>query len=191
VLNGLKKHRFTEISVDFVWMPEVYLHDTVLRDTFFSVSLPILFASVWLSFLEKYRGGVKVHHGYEYIAFVMRECNGAPLLVETMQQILDLNNERLIATMLAASSPALYIFLSQEMRRVYGRKQGLICSDAPRWQNVDTPLWQRPEDDLKTGIYVDFVTKQLWLIGTSKDPEICAHARVMICSHDDRKKAEQ
>jgi hypothetical protein len=40
------------------------------------------FACVWFKFLEKYRGSVEVRHGYEYIAFVMRECNGAPLLVK-------------------------------------------------------------------------------------------------------------
>jgi hypothetical protein len=96
-------------------------------------------------------------------------------------QILDWNNEKLTATMLAASSPAFYIFLSQEMQRVYGQEQGLICSDAPRWQNVDTPFWQQPEDNLKIGAYVDFVTKQLWTIGTSEVP--------MICSHDEGKKS--
>jgi hypothetical protein len=41
-LTELKKHRFVEISVDFVWMPCSYLYDTVLTKSFFSTTLPIL-----------------------------------------------------------------------------------------------------------------------------------------------------
>jgi hypothetical protein len=42
VIKELKAHIFTEITVDFVWMPATYLYDTVLTKTFFSRTLHIL-----------------------------------------------------------------------------------------------------------------------------------------------------
>ncbi len=45
------------------------------------------FAWVWFCFLESYRGLVKLRHACRYVSFVMRECNGAPLMIKVMVSI--------------------------------------------------------------------------------------------------------
>ena len=147
------------------------------------------FANVWFKFLEVYRGHVRVRHCFEYLSFVMRECNGSALLVETMQQILipGINDE--VKNMLDEPVPSLYIFMSQKMRHVYGRTNGLICLDAPRWQMIDHPLWSCAKDDEKTRLYVDFVIRTMWVIATGSKAEQI-RSRQMICSSQQRIKSK-
>jgi hypothetical protein len=41
-LHRLREHSFAEISLDFVWMPQAYIFDTVLKEPFYSKTLPFL-----------------------------------------------------------------------------------------------------------------------------------------------------
>jgi hypothetical protein len=46
-----------------------------------------LFTWVWYTFLDTYQTEVKTRHAYKYVSFVMRECNGSPLMVQVMVSI--------------------------------------------------------------------------------------------------------
>jgi hypothetical protein len=145
------------------------------------------FAVPWFNFLDKYRGHVRVRHCFEYISFVMRECNGTPLFVATMNGICKQTNEMEIRGMLQAPCPAFYVMLSKEMRRHSKKDRGIISSQAPRWQIFDYPLWKSDVDDWNAKTYVKFVSDQLFTMGNSAlEEERCA-ARRNLCSASERK----
>lgn len=145
------------------------------------------FAWVWFAFLDTYRSAIKTRHAYEYLSFVMRECNGAPLMMEVMVSITEKHCRTVVCTMLKAPSPAFYIYLSKTMRGTYGRESASISSQTPRWQNLDHPVWRSAADNEAACIHVDFVTSLLRIIGRSEKEGERANARLLLCSGTARK----
>ena len=121
----------------------------------------------------------------------MRECNGAPLMIQVMTSLDLYTSSDSISQMLTEPAPAFYIFLSQATRAKYDRGTVNVSSQTPRWQNLDPPLWRTNIDTPAVLTYVLFVTQQLCIIGTHKKEDDRANARQLLCSNTARKREGQ
>jgi hypothetical protein len=149
------------------------------------------FAWVWFVFQEKFRTKVKTRHGYEYVSFVMRECNGSPLMIRVMVSLTDDGNREDVEKMLAEPASALCIHLSKAMRKWCGPEGRNISSQTPRWQNVDHPVWRDEKDTSSALIHVQFVTGQLCMLRTKQSGPDCLTPQRLLCSGTARRKAEK
>ena len=148
------------------------------------------FAYAWMRFLECYPGKVQLHHCYEYVAFVMRECNGSPLLVQVMDDLISPTVQVQVLNSLSNNSPSLYVLLSQRMRK-HRPHGGLIVSTACRWQNYDKPVWSSTADDAKTIFLVDFISSQFQILATNPDKIECEAACRLLSSNLERKRSKR
>jgi hypothetical protein len=144
------------------------------------------FAFVWFLFVEKHKGKVQYRHRFEFVAFLMVECNGSLLVVETMLKLLDNEYNTLVESTLALPVPALYALLSREVQRAKPGK-AVISSTANRWQKVDRPLWTGPHGDSKTKFFVEFVQSQLCQLNLCSDLESAKENCSFLCSNSSRK----
>jgi hypothetical protein len=70
-------------------------------------------AHVWEMFKHSFLGHVRYHHIDVFVAFCMRECNRAPLIVDVMMEVVDDINQRdTILSVLGKSPEDFYIYLS-------------------------------------------------------------------------------
>jgi hypothetical protein len=70
-------------------------------------------AHVWELFKDKYLGHVRYHHIDVMVAFCMRECNGTPLIVDVMIELLETTkHETNLIEVLQGTPDEFYVYLS-------------------------------------------------------------------------------
>jgi hypothetical protein len=118
----------------------------------------------------------------------MMECHGSPLIVEIMQLLSSGTSDALVETALLQPAPALYALLSSQVRKTKPSKE-VISSTSNRWQKVDRPLWNGPEDDAKTKFFVEFVQSQFLQLSNCPDLETAKTNLSFLCSKAARQKS--